>query len=161
MYNAHMGGRSSTVSEEYRAALREGMERARAVGRYLDALREHRPRRGRKRTVEGIRTRLAQIDEEFPTASGLARLRMMQEQKNLQKELVELERAGGDVDVAALEEDFIRYAKAFGDKDGIEYSTWIEYGVPRDVLAKAGITPTARRGKANGSGAGERTSTAN
>ena len=146
-----MASTSSTVSEEYRTALREGMERARAVGRYLDALREHRPRRGRKRTIEGIRTRLAQIDHEFESASGLARLRMMQEQKNLQKELAELERAGGDVDLAALEQEFIRHAKAFSDKDGIEYSTWIEYGVPRAVLAKAGIAPSSRRTKGNGS----------
>ena len=135
---------ATQVSDNHRNAHREGMERSRAVGKYLEALYEHRPRRGRKRSPENMRSRLATIEKELPTATGVARLRMMQEQKNLQRELAEAERSG-DWDLAALERDFIRHAKAFGEREGIEYSTWIACGVPREVLAKADIRPQGAR----------------
>ncbi len=132
-----------------RNAHREGMERSRAVGKYLEALYEHRPRRGRKRSPENMRARLATIEQQLPTATGVARLRMMQEQKNLQRELAEAERSG-EFDMAALEEDFIRHAKTFGEREGIEYSTWIACGVPREVLAKADIRPQGGRAAPEG-----------
>lgn len=38
------------MSDEHKAALAEGRDQGRAVRRYLDALEQHRPKRGRKRT---------------------------------------------------------------------------------------------------------------
>ncbi len=43
------------MSAEHKAALAKGREEGRAVRRYLEALEEQRPRRGRKRTPESIK----------------------------------------------------------------------------------------------------------
>jgi len=87
---------------------------------------------------------MAEIDSALPGATGLARLRMMQEQKNLARSMAELNKAH-EVDLASLEADFIAHAKSFSEREGIEYSTWIACGVPRSVLAKASIRPIAGR----------------
>ena len=131
-------------TSDHQDAHREGMERARAVSRYLEALYEHRPKRGRKRTPDSIKAKMAQIETQLPRSTGLARLRMMQEQKNLQRALLEMEKAR-EVDFKTLENDFVKHAKVFADREGIEYSTWIACGVPRSVLARANILPVAGR----------------
>jgi hypothetical protein len=50
------------MSVEHKQALAVGREESRAVRRYLEALEAHKPKRGRKRTAEGIQSRLRQID---------------------------------------------------------------------------------------------------
>lgn len=40
------------MSDQHKAALAEGREQGRAVQRYLEALEQNRPKRGRKRTRE-------------------------------------------------------------------------------------------------------------
>jgi hypothetical protein len=47
--------KTNGLSEDHKAALAEGRAQGRAVRRYLEALEAHRPRRGRKRTVESMR----------------------------------------------------------------------------------------------------------
>jgi hypothetical protein len=121
------------------AAVRQGIERCRAVDRYLEALVQHRVRRGPKRSPQRIRTRLAEIEAQLLTASTLTQVRLLQEQKNLRRELA---REAGEAALVQLEADFVAHAKAVAERDGIEYSTWIAYGVPPAVLARAGITPT-------------------
>ena len=113
------------------------------MDRYLQAIQEHRPRRGRKRSPERMRDRLEEIEALLPiTTSGLARVRLLQERTNLRREL-----AGTDAgpDMGDLERDFVAHARAVTDKEGIDYSIWIACGVPPEVLARAGITPGARR----------------
>src|SRR6516164_6630360 len=58
----------SAMSAQHKQALAVGREESRAVRRYLEALEAHRPRRGRKRTAEGIEARLRQIDNKLPSA---------------------------------------------------------------------------------------------
>ncbi len=123
---------------------RDGTERARAVGAYLDSLSTRRPRRGRKPSPEKMRARISRIRSQLPTSSGVNRVRMMQELKNLERTLVRLE-TGDQDDFNALEDQFIQHAKAFGESEGIEYSTWIACGVARTVLARAGIFPPGGR----------------
>lgn len=130
---------SSAVDEAYSRAVREGIERSKAVNEYLQALGEHK-RRGPKRSPERIRARLAELENEIPS-SGLTRIRLMQEEKDLRRELERLERSA---DLASLEAGFVKHARVLSEKDGIEYGTWLAYGVPREVLIKAGIVPGDR-----------------
>ena len=51
------------MSSAHKAALARGREEGRAVRRYLEAIERNRPRRGRKRTPESVRKRLAVVDE--------------------------------------------------------------------------------------------------
>jgi hypothetical protein len=126
------------MSDEHKAAMKAGREQGRAVKAYLDALEQHRPRRGRQRTPESIRKRLAVIDQAMPEASSLKRLQLTQERRDLQDELAA--KQAPDVDLSKLESDFARAAKGYGASKGIEYATWRELGVPADVLKRAGIT---------------------
>src|SRR5579862_6538618 len=76
-----------TMSAEHKQALAVGREESRAVRRYLEALEAHKPKRGRKRTAEGIEARLRQIDARLPNADALTRVHLVQERINLQAEL--------------------------------------------------------------------------
>ena len=48
----------------HKAALAQGERKGRAVREYLDALRANKPKRGRKRTPDSIKKRLAAIDDD-------------------------------------------------------------------------------------------------
>ena len=52
------------MSDSHKAALAKGREEGRVVRAYLEALETTKPRRGRKRTVESIRKKLAAIEKE-------------------------------------------------------------------------------------------------
>lgn len=104
--------------------------------RYLEALEAHKPKRGRKRTIESVQKRLADIESKLPGADPLTRLQMTQERMNLQ---AELEAKSTTVDLSALEADFVRAAKGYGQRKGISYAAWREAGVDAAVLKKAGI----------------------
>src|SRR3974390_3536880 len=89
-----------TMSAEHKQALAVGREESRAVRRYLEALEAHKPKRGRKRTADGIAARLRQIDARLPNADALPRLHLVQERLNLESEL---EARDTNVDLQALE----------------------------------------------------------
>ena len=129
----------SAMSLEHKRALAIGREESRAVRRYLEALEAHKPKRGRKRTSEGIEARLAEIDEKLPTADPLTRVHLVQERLNLQNELANKEEV---VDIDALEEEFVAAAKGYGERKGISYAAWRAAGVDANVLRRAGIPRT-------------------
>jgi uncharacterized protein YicC (UPF0701 family) len=124
------------MTAEHKKALAEGRAEGRAVKAYLDALEQQRPRRGRRRTPDSIKKRLAAIEKSLPNASSLQRLQLVQERRDLEAEL-----AGMDtkVDLAKLEAEFVKVAKAYSQRKGIEYASWRELGVAADVLRRAGI----------------------
>jgi hypothetical protein len=127
------------MSDAHKAALAKGREEGRIVRAYLEALETAKPRRGRKRTVESIRKKLAAIEKELASASPLNRLHLVQEQRDLEAELAHSEIG---VDVGALEKDFIRVAKDYSTRKGVSYSAWRAVGVSVQVLEKAGIQRT-------------------
>lgn len=127
------------MSPEHKAALAIGREESRAVRRYLEAIEAHKPKRGRKRTSEGIQARLRQIDERLPSADPLTRVHLAQEKIDLENELATKEEA---VDLRALEEDFVSAARGYGDRKGISYAAWRAAGVDANVLRRAGIART-------------------
>jgi hypothetical protein len=125
------------LTTEHKEAMAAGRAEGRAVKAYLDALAEHRPRRGRQRTAETIRRRLTAITGELATATSLRRLQLLQERRDLESEL---EKKGGPAaDLATLEADFAKVAKAYAERKGITYATWREMGVSAEVLSRAGI----------------------
>ena len=124
------------MTAEHKQALAAGRAEGRAVKDYLDALDQQRPKRGRRRTAATIEKRLAAIEKELPAASSLQRLQLVQERRDLETELTQ---AGTVVDLVALEAEFVKVAKSYSARKGIEYASWRELGVGADVLKKAGI----------------------
>ena len=124
------------MSAQHKEALARGREEGRAVRRYLEAVEHQRPRRGRKRTPESIRRRLAQVKDKLAGADPLTRLHLLQEQADLEGELTRMAKAD---DIVVLERAFLKVAKAYGARKGISYNAWRAAGVPANVLSKAGI----------------------
>lgn len=131
----------SPMSQEHKQALATGREQGRAVRRYLEALDAHRPKRGRKRTPDSIKRRLADIETRLESADPLSRLQLVQERMNLEAELAAKSEA---VDLSSLEAEFVAAAKEYGERKGITYAAWREAGVDAAVLKRADI----RRGAA-------------
>jgi hypothetical protein len=129
------------MSDQHKAALAAGREEGRAIRRYLDALESHKPKRGRKRTPDGIRRRLAEIDKRTATADPLTRVQLVQERMDLERHLQAL--SAPTADVAKLETAFVRAAKNYSSRKGITYAAWREIGVPPAVLKRANITRSA------------------
>lgn len=125
------------MSSEHKEALAQGREESRSVKRYLEALEVHRPRRGRRRTPESITKQLATIEEKLATADPLTRLKLLQDRIDLQAELAG---SSEQVDISSLEEDFVKVARAYGERKGISYAVWREVGVDPAVLKRAGIS---------------------
>jgi hypothetical protein len=133
---ARASKRSRSMSDEHKAALAEGRRQGRAVRRYLEALESQRPRRGRRRTREGIEKRMAEIDQRLATADPLSRLHLSQERLDLERELS----AGDDnVELEGLEAEFVEAAREYGARKGITYQAWRQAGVEPRVLKAAGI----------------------
>ncbi len=130
-------GPKNPLTDQHKAAMAAGRTEGRAVREYLDALRSNKPKRGRKRTPDSINVRLANIEEELMVADALDELRLVQERRNL---IRELETMSARVDVSALEADFIKVAKSYSHRQGISYATWRDVGVEAAVLKSAGIT---------------------
>lgn len=139
MYSMEMAkkGPKNPLSDEHKAAMAAGRLEGRVVRDYLEALRSNKPRRGRKRTAESITARLASITSELNEADALDELRLLQERRNLQ---IELESMDSGIDITALEQEFVKVARSYSERQGIAYATWREVGVEASVLSAAGIS---------------------
>src|SRR6202011_4120794 len=100
----------TSMTDEHKKALAQGREQGRAVRVYLEALEEHKPKRGRKRTSESITKRLAVLEEELAEADPLSRVLLIQERIDLTNELAVKEAV---VDLTALETGFVKAAAAY------------------------------------------------
>ena len=67
----------------------------------------------------------------------MTRLSLVQERLDL---LTELESLTTSVDLTALESDFVKSAKGYGERKGISYAAWREVGVSAATLKAAGIS---------------------
>jgi hypothetical protein len=128
--------RARVMSDAHKDALAEGRDQGRAVRRYLEALESNRPRRGRKRTPEGIQRRLTAIDERLTGADPLTRLHLSQERMDLEAEVASF---SSGVDIAALEAGFVAAAGPYSQRKGISYNAWRAAGIEPRVLKAAGI----------------------
>jgi hypothetical protein len=125
------------ITDEHKAAMAVGRAEGRAIKNYLEALEDHKPRRGRRRTPDSINARLAKIDVELEGADPMKRLGLIQERLDLLKELEQL---AEPVDLSELEEQFVISAKGYSERKGISWQAWREVGVPAKVLERAGLS---------------------
>jgi hypothetical protein len=130
--------KKAPMSDTHKEALAEGRKHARIVGRYLEALEANKPRRGRKRTADSVKKRLTTVGAELDDATGLTRLNLLQERRDLEVELATMQ--AGAPDLSGLEKDFVKVAKSYSTKKKISYGAWREFGVPSETLKKAGIS---------------------
>lgn len=127
------------MSPEHKRALALGREQGRAVRKYLEALETHKPKRGRKRSEEGMRLRLKQIEEQLPSSDPLSRLRLIQERIDLQAALDAMDSAAN---LKRLEDQFVAAAAEYSRRKGISYAAWRALGIDAAVLRRAGIDRT-------------------
>ncbi len=139
VWNCAMAQRGpKNITPEHKAAMAAGRSEGRQIRNYLEALQDSKPKRGRRRTVESVTTRLSAIEDELTNADPMRRLSLVQERIDLSQELQRLE--APEVDMTALEEQFVGSAKAYGERKGISWTAWREVGVPSSVLSRAGIS---------------------
>jgi hypothetical protein len=129
------------MTAEHKAALAKGRDEGRSVRRYLEAVERQRPRRGRPRTAESVKRRLDSVNTKIDEADALTRLHLLQERADLEAEIATLETTD---DMPALEKAFVKVARSYGERKGIDYATWREAGVAAAVLDKAGIGRSGR-----------------
>lgn len=130
-------GPKTPMSDSHKAALATGRVEGKIVRDYLEALRANKPARGRKRTPDSIAKRLAAIDAELAVADAVKELRLVQERLDLEAELATM---GSTVDLGALEADFVKVAKGYGERTGVSYAAWRAVGITPAVLKAAGIS---------------------
>jgi hypothetical protein len=126
-----------SMSDEHKASLAQGRQEGRVVRNYLEALEAHAPKRGRRRTVDGVDRRLAAIEDELASADPMRRLKLLQERRDLTAERQTL---AEPVDLAGLEDAFVEIAASYSRRQGISYQSWREIGVTAAVLSRAGIS---------------------
>ena len=99
-YESAKEGRFRPYDSRAQGRLAEGRAHGRSVRNYLEALEAHKPKRGRKRTPESIRTRLAAIDSSLAGADPLGRVTLIQERMDLSAELNAMSAPAVDLGVA-------------------------------------------------------------
>ena len=124
------------MSDAHKAALAAGRTEGRVVREYLEALRANKPKRGRKRTADSVRSQLAAVEQELAEADPVRELQLVQKRMDLQSEL---EHMGQAVDIRALQDAFVKVAKSYSARNHISYAAWREVGVDAAVLKSAGI----------------------
>src|SRR5258707_8043594 len=102
--------KKAPMSDTHKEALAEGRNHARIVGRYLEALEANKPKRGRKRTADTVKKRLAAVADEIKEATGLARLNLLQERRDLEVELASMQ--AGAPEPGGLHEEVFEGAKS-------------------------------------------------
>jgi hypothetical protein len=132
------------MSDEHKQALAAGRREGAAVKAYLELLQVSKPKRGRRRSPEGLERRLAEITKELAGAAPLNRLLLTQERRDLEAELQRL-RTSGRPGLQELEDAFTAHAGSYAHRKHIDYQTWRDVGVSDAVLKRAGIQRPARR----------------
>jgi len=128
------------MTDEHKAALAEGRAQGKVVREYLAALEQNKPKRGRKRTPDSVKKRLAAIELALPDTAATKKLELVQERIDLTAELASM---NTKTDLTQVERAFAKAAKSYGARKGISYAAWRAVGVPPDVLKRAGITRSA------------------
>ena len=129
------------MSQEHKDALAQGRLEARSIKAYLRALDSRRP--GRPVTKDSLDKRLERVNTKLGDENDpLKRIELLQSKLDLESALASVEDGANLDDLAA---NFVAYAKSYSDRKGISYTAWRQFGVPADVLRKAGIQETRRR----------------
>ncbi len=127
------------MSDSHKAALAVGRDEGRSIRRYLEALEAHRPRPGRKRTLDSVQRQLEATLEQLTKSSALDRVHLLQRRLDLEQELGRMTQQS-DVDLEELEATFIEALPGYSARKHISYAAWREVGVPARTLREAGIS---------------------
>lgn len=129
------------MSQEHKDALAQGRLEARSIKSYLRALDSRRP--GRPVTKESLDKRLERVNSKLGDESDpLKRIDLLQSKLDIETALASVEDGANVEELAAT---FVTHARSYSDRKGISYTAWRQFGVPADVLRKAGIQETRRR----------------
>lgn len=129
------------MSKEHKEALAEGRRQSRVIKSYLAALKSRRP--GRPVTRESLLSRLEQVDAQLSAAADpLEAVSLHQLKLDLEDQLASFSESQN---LEELEDEFVKYAKAYSERKGISYTAWRQVGVPAAALRRAGIKETRRR----------------
>jgi hypothetical protein len=129
------------MSQEHKDALAKGRLEARAIKSYLKALDGRKP--GRPVTKDSLDKRLARVDTKLGEETDpLKKLDLMQSKLEIE---TALQSVAGGASIDELAAGFVTHAKSYSDRKGISYTTWRQFGVPAELLRKAGIAETRRR----------------
>jgi len=129
------------MSQEHKDALAKGRLEARAIKAYLKALDSRRP--GRPVTKDSLQKRLERVHVKLAEESDpLKKIDLMQSKLDLQSALAN---AGDGANPDELVAGFEAHAGPYSERKGITYTAWRQFGVPADVLRRAGIAETRRR----------------
>jgi len=127
------------MSDEHKAAIAAGRIEVAAVRDYLEALESNRPKPGRRLSPEKLQERRAELQVELASGAlkAMKKLEAMQAVRDIE---AQLEAMQAEPDISSAEAGFVTHAATYGARKGIAYATWREFGVPAEVLNKAGIT---------------------
>jgi hypothetical protein len=129
------------MSQEHKDALAQGRIEARSIKAYLRALDSRRP--GRPVTKESLDKRLERVNVKLGAEDDpLKRVDLLQSKLDIESALESVE---DGANIEELAENFVTHARTYSDRKGITYTAWRQFGVPADVLRKAGIQETRRR----------------
>jgi hypothetical protein len=129
------------MTKEHKAALARGRLEARSVRAYLASLGPKK--RGRSVTKDSLQRKISEIESKLKAeVNPLKRLDLMQSKAEAEQALTTVGIGPNDHQLTA---DFVKYARGYSDRKGISYATWRQFGVPADVLRKAGIPQTISR----------------
>jgi len=129
------------MTQEHKDALAQGRLEARSIKAYLRALDSRRP--GRPVTKESLDKRLERVNSRLGSEDDpLKRVDLLQSRLEIERALAN---AGEGANIDELAESFATHAGSYSDRKGISYTAWRQFGVPADVLRKAGIQETRRR----------------
>lgn len=151
--NTNTTTKRSPLSDKHKDALAEGRTHASTVNKYLQALATVKPKRGRKRTIERVKEELATVEQELPEAAAAQRILLIQKRMDLNEELETMQTTS--FDITPFEDAFVKVAPVYSAKKKISPAAWKEYGIPNDVLKRAGII-RGRSTNGNGNGNGHK-----
>ncbi len=128
------------MSDEHRAALKQGRQEAAAIRRYLEAVGKRKP--GRPVTADSLKKRIAKIEEQLANEDNP--LKAIELEQRLLDAREQLEKLVDAPDVDELEKGFVKHAKSYSGRKGISYAAWRAGGVSAATLKKAGISRSGK-----------------
>ena len=131
----------ATLSASHKKALAEGRSLSSAVDRYMRAISTPK-KRGRQVSVATMKKRLDEKRALVRNASGVDLVLAIQAARDLEVRIAHEMGASNGTHLKALEAEFVKVAKRFGENRNISYAAWRDAGVPPAVLQRAGITRT-------------------
>lgn len=126
-----------STEEEMKQARAEGRTQQVIVQRYLEALEAKRKATSNRSWQQVMDARDRHQHTVEHTDNIVERLKAKQALRDIEADLAERREVAK---IKEAEADFVKIAKAFSDRKGIEYATWREMHVPVETLTKAGIT---------------------